>query len=201
MMPEMDGFELCKTLKSDERTSHLPIILLTARHSHQKQLEGFDAGADDYMFKPFSVALLKTRIHNLLTTRREIVEKFKKGTSLYFDTEGVENKDNQFIQAIIDLVLENITDENINADFIAQKMLVSRSLVYLKIEALAGQTVNEFVRNIRLKKSLRLLEQNNLTITEIAYAVGFSSQSYYTRSFTKLYGVSPKEYISKNAKN
>jgi signal transduction histidine kinase/ligand-binding sensor domain-containing protein/DNA-binding response OmpR family regulator len=192
MMPVMDGFELCKTLKADERTSHLPVILLTARQSHQQQLEGFDAGADDYVFKPFSVALLKSRVHNLLNNRSKIIEKFNSGKSLSFDNENADNRDTRFIQRIIGLVLENISEENINADYIANKLLVSRSLVYLKIEAMTGQSVNEFVRNIRLKKSLRLLEQKNMTITEIATAVGFSSQSYYTRSFKKQYGVSPK---------
>jgi signal transduction histidine kinase/AraC-like DNA-binding protein/ActR/RegA family two-component response regulator/streptogramin lyase len=192
MMPVMDGFELCKTLKADERTSHLPVILLTARQSHQLQLEGFDVGADDYIFKPFSVDLLKSRVHNLLNSRNKIIEKFKTGSSFNFDIENSKNRDSKFIQSIIDLVLENILDENINADFIANKLRISRSLVYLKIEAMTGQSVNEFVRNIRLKKSLRLLEQKNMTITEIAHAVGFSSQSYFTRSFTKQYGVSPK---------
>jgi signal transduction histidine kinase/ligand-binding sensor domain-containing protein/DNA-binding response OmpR family regulator len=195
MMPVMDGYELCKTIKTDERTSHLPVILLTARHSQEHQLEGFDAGADDYILKPFSVAILRSRVQNLLNNRNKIIEKFKTGKSLYFEPEAVDNKDTKFIQSIIDLVLENISDENINADYIAKKLLISRSRVYLKIEAMTGQTVNEFIRNIRLKKSLRLLEQKNMTVTEVAHAVGFSSQSYYTRSFKKLYGFAPKEAI------
>lgn len=197
MMPGMDGFELCRTLKSDERTSHLPVILLTARHSQEKQLEGFDAGADDYIFKPFNIDVLKARIKSLLSARQEMIDKFREGTSLYFNDEGIIDKDRQLIQSIIDIVLENITNENINAEFISEKLHISRSLIYLKIEAIARQTVNEFIRNIRLKKSVRLLSSGNMTITEIAYAVGFSSQSYYTRSFTKLYGLPPKEYVKK----
>jgi signal transduction histidine kinase/ligand-binding sensor domain-containing protein/DNA-binding response OmpR family regulator len=198
MMPKLDGFELCKRIKADERTSHIPIILLTARHSHEKHLEGLSVGANDYIFKPFSIALLNLKISNILNSRAEFIEKFNNGNSLYFNTENVENRDNKFIQSVIDIVLEDVTEESINADFIAEKLLVSRSLVYLKIEALTGQTVNEFVRTIRLKKSLRLLSQKNLTITEVAYAVGFNSQSYYTRSFKKQFGKSPKEYLSIN---
>jgi AraC-like DNA-binding protein len=144
------------------------------------------------------MALLKIRIQNLLNVRKEIIEKFKHGNSLYFNDERVEDKDRNLLQSVIDIILENIADENINADFIAKKMHISRSLLYLKIEAISGQTVNEFIRNIKLKKSLRLLAQNNLNITEIAYEVGFSSQSYYTRSFTKLFGFSPKDYIKQN---
>jgi signal transduction histidine kinase/ligand-binding sensor domain-containing protein/DNA-binding response OmpR family regulator len=200
-MPQMDGFELCKTLKSDERTSHLPVILLTAKHSQENQLEGLDAGADDYMFKPFSITVLRMRIQNLLNVRKEIIEKFKHGTSLFFTDERVEDKDRELLQSAINVILENITNENLNAEFIAKKLLISRSLVYLKIEAVSGQTVNEFIRNIRLKKSLRLLAQNKRSITEIAYEVGFSSQSYYTRSFTKLFGVSPKDYILQDKKD
>jgi signal transduction histidine kinase/DNA-binding response OmpR family regulator len=201
MMPKMDGFELCKTIKEDERTSHIPIILLTARHSQEKQFEGFEAGADDYILKPFSLELLKIRIRNLITIRQEIIEKFKHGTSLNFNDERIENKDRILLQSFIDLILENINNENLNADFIANKMNISRSVVYIKIEALSGQTVNEFIRNIRLKKSIRFLGQDSLSISEIAYEVGFTSHSYFTRSFTKHFGISPKDYMAQNRNN
>lgn len=194
-MPNMDGFEFCKNIKSDERTSHIPLILLTARHSQEKQLEGLESGADDYVTKPFNFELLRTRINNLLSSRQELMNKFKNSTGLTFDAENVEGNDRNLIQSIIDIVLENIEEEKINADFIAERVNMSRSLVYLKIEALTGQSVNEFVRNIRLKKSIQLLRDNTMNITEVAYAVGFSSQSYFTRSFVKQFGVSPKKFL------
>ena len=193
-MPNMDGFEFCQNIKSDERTSHIPVILLTARHSQEKQLEGLESGADDYVIKPFNLEILKSRINNLLHSRHELVNKFKNGIELTFDGESVEDKDKKLIQNIIDIVSENIELEKINAEFIAQKVNMSRSLVYLKIEALTGQSVNEFIRNIRLKKSTQLLLNDSKNITEVAYAVGFSSQSYYTRSFIKQFGISPKEF-------
>jgi len=196
MMPVTDGIELCRTLKNDVRTSHIPIILLTARYSQEKEIEGFESGADAYVLKPFNLKLLLSRISNLLIIRRELVERFKTGTSLNFKDQGIETKDQKLIQQIIDLIIENITNEKINAEFIAHKLHLSRSLIYIKIEALAGQTVNEFIRNLRLKKATQLMASGEMTITEIAYAVGFSSQSYFSRSFTKQFGCSPKAYLN-----
>lgn len=196
-MPNMDGFEFCQSIKADDRTSHIPLILLTARHAQEKQLEGFEAGADDYIIKPFNVEILKSRINNLLTSRNELVNKFKNSTGLVFSSKSGEDKDENLIQTIIDIVLENIEVEKINADFIAERVNMSRSLVYLKIEALTGQSVNEFIRTIRLKKSIQLLKSDTKNITEVAYSVGFSSQSYFTRSFIKQFGLSPKEFSNK----
>lgn len=194
-MPNMDGLEFCKNIRLDERTSHIPLILLTARYSQEKQLEGLDSGANDYITKPFNFELLSLKINNLLSSRQELINKFKKSTGLVFDVENVEGNDRSLIQSIINIVIENIEEEKINADFIAERINMSRSLVYLKVEALTGQSVNEFVRNIRLKKSIQLLRDNSLNVTEVAYAVGFSSQSYFTRSFVKQFGVSPTKFM------
>ncbi|MGE5393300.1 MAG: two-component regulator propeller domain-containing protein [Candidatus Saccharibacteria bacterium] len=196
MMPYMDGMELCKRIKSDERTSHVPVVLLSALHAQDKQIEGLEQGADDYIFKPFNLAILNSRIHNLLNTRLELSRKFSNNTSLKYENESANDQDRKLIQSIIDIVLENITNEKINADFISQKILISRSVIYIKVEALTGQSVNEFIRNIRLKKSTALLRRNDIQITEVAYAVGFSSQSYFTRCFTKRFGKSPKEWMA-----
>jgi signal transduction histidine kinase/ligand-binding sensor domain-containing protein/DNA-binding response OmpR family regulator len=196
MMPYMDGVELCRKLKSDERTSHIPVVLLSAMHSQEKQIEGLDQGADDYILKPFNMAILNSRIHNLLHTRLELSQKFKNSTSLEFENDIATDHDRKLIQSIIDIVLENITNEKINADFISRKILISRSVIYIKVEALTGQSVNEFIRNIRLKKSTSLLINKDCNVTEVAYAVGFSSQSYFTRCFTRRFGRSPKEFAT-----
>lgn len=201
MMPEMDGIEMCRRIKTDEQTSHIPVVLLTARYSQEKELQGFESGADAYVLKPFNLQILLSQVANLLNVRREIIEKFRNGTSLFFNDEGIETKDQKVMQEIIDIVIENISNEKINANFIADKMHMSRSLVYIKIEALTGQTVNEFIRSIRLKKALQLLSSQDLTITEVAYSVGFSSQSYFTRSFVKQFGSSPKEYQKNRMKD
>jgi signal transduction histidine kinase/ligand-binding sensor domain-containing protein/DNA-binding response OmpR family regulator len=200
MMPHMDGVEFCKRIKTDERTSHIPVILLTSLHSQEKQIEGLSLGADDYIFKPFNILILKSRISNLLNTRLELSQRFKNSTSLEFDNDSVNETDRKLIQSIIDIVLKNIANEKINADFISKKVLISRSVIYIKVEALTGQTVYEFIRNIRLKKSTSLLKQKEINITEVAYAVGFSSQSYFTRCFTKKFGKSPKDYAQEHYK-
>ena len=197
MMPKINGIDFCRRIKSDERTSHLPVILLTAMHSQENQIEGLETGADDYIFKPFNVALLKTRVNNLLVSRDNLSRKFNESYSLDFEHDTLNDKDKSLIQSVIDIVVENITNEKINADFISRKLLISRSLLYIKIEALTGQSVNEFVRNIRLKKSTSLLLNKKAGISEVAYAVGFSSQSYFTRCFTKKFGISPSEMQEK----
>ncbi|KEO72690.1 hypothetical protein EL17_18310 [Anditalea andensis] len=194
-MPRMDGVAFCQRIKADHRTSHVPLILLTARHAREKQLEGLTSGADDYILKPFNLEILKLRINNLLHSRKELAEKFKNSQELTFENDQVEDKDKILIQSIIDIVLANLEQEKINADFIAQRVNMSRTLVYLKIEALTGQSVNEFIRNIRLKKAIHLLKESSLNITEIAYTVGFSSQSYFSRSFIKQFGMSPKKFL------
>ncbi|MCH7403366.1 two-component regulator propeller domain-containing protein [Belliella kenyensis] len=196
-MPEMDGLEFCKKIKEDELTSHIPVILLTARYAQDVKLEGLKSGADDYIVKPFNLEILKSRVSNLLNSRKELAKKFRESQSFEFDANSIEDSDGKLIQSIIDIILQNIEQEKINADFIAERVNMSRSLVYLKVEALTGQSVNEFVRNIRLKKSMQLLKESSKNITEIAYAVGFSSQSYFSRSFVKQFGISPKEYKNK----
>lgn len=194
MMPVMDGLEFCSIIKNDERTSHTPVILLTARYSEDKHREGFEVGADDYIYKPFNLTLLKSRIENLLLRRSKLIENFQKSTNLYFDHEDVDDGNQLMMQSIIDIVLENISEEKINAEFISKRVHISRSLLYLKIEAISGQTVNEFIRSIRLKKAAQLLLQKKMSVTEIAYAVGFSSQPYFTRCFSKMFDVSPSRY-------
>jgi signal transduction histidine kinase/ligand-binding sensor domain-containing protein/DNA-binding response OmpR family regulator len=195
MMPDSDGIELCSKIKNNEKTSHIPVILLTANQTIEKELEGIKTGADVYIVKPFNTKVLLAQIENLLKIRSELKNKFQKGTSLYFEENSISASDNRLIQEIINIILENISVERINADFISKRIHVSRSVVYVKIEALTGQTVNEFIRNIRLKKALQLIKENSLTITEIVTAVGFNSHSYFSKSFKAQFGCSPKDYV------
>jgi signal transduction histidine kinase/ligand-binding sensor domain-containing protein/DNA-binding response OmpR family regulator len=198
MMPLVDGIELCKHLKKNELTSHIPVVLLTARYSQELEIEGLESGANAYILKPFNLEVLRLTITNILNSRKELVEKFKNGTSLYFENNEVDTSDQKLMQKIINLVLDNIVNNKINATFIAERLYVSRTLLYLKIEALTGQTVNEFINNIRLKKAIQLLLNEDFNITEVAEAVGFTSQSYFSRIFAKNYGYSPKDYVKKN---
>jgi signal transduction histidine kinase/ligand-binding sensor domain-containing protein/DNA-binding response OmpR family regulator len=197
MMPNSDGIELCGKIKSNEKTSHIPVILLTANQTKEKELEGLKIGADAYVVKPFNTKVLRAQIENLLRMRIDLINKFQQGLSLNFNESSIDSRDNKLIQQIINLIVENISEERINADFISKHVHVSRSVVYVKIEALTGQTVNEFIRNIRLKKAVQLIQQSDMAITEVSSAVGFSSHSYFSKSFKAQFGCPPKEYIQR----
>jgi signal transduction histidine kinase/DNA-binding response OmpR family regulator/ligand-binding sensor domain-containing protein len=197
MMPLVNGIELCQTLKRKAETSHIPIILLTARYSQEKEIEGLESGANAYIMKPFNLNVLHLTISNILDNRKNLIEKFKNDSSLFFENNDLESSDQKLIQEIINLVLDNITNNLMNADFISKRLHISRTVLYLKIEALTGQTVNEFINNIRLKKAKQLLLGHDVNITEVSFAVGFTSQSYFSRTFSRQFGYSPKEYIKR----
>lgn len=195
MMPIVGGVELSKRIRENERTSHIPIILLTARYSQEKKIEGLEVGVNDYLTKPFNLEVLHLTISNIFKNRQKLIEKFKHSSSIQYQNESVGSGDHKLIQSAIELVLENVANPKINADFMAEKLFISRTLLYSKLEALTGQTVSEFVNNIRLKRSKQLLLADDVNISEVAYAVGFTSQSYFSRTFSKFYGYSPSDYI------
>ena len=198
MMPLLDGIELCEALKRNELTSHIPIILLSARHSDEAKIEGLGSGANAYLMKPFNQEVLLLTINNILNSRKQLFERFKSDASFFFESNDIESSDQKLIQGIIDLVLENITNNKINAEFIAKRVFISRTVLYTKIEALTGQTVNEFIAHIRLKKAKQFLLNPDINISEVSYKVGYASQSYFSRSFAKAFGYSPSEFISRN---
>jgi len=198
MMPLVSGIELCNKIKSNELTSHIPIVLLTARYSSAKKIEGLKSGANAYLMKPFNLDELLLTITNILNSRTMLMEKFKTDSTFYYENNDLESSDQKLIQKIIDVVLTNIANNKINADFIAKQVFVSRTVLYLKIEAITGQTVNEFINSIRLKKAKQLLLKSESNISEIAFTVGFTSQSYFSRTFAKQFGQSPREYIKQN---
>lgn len=201
MMPIVSGIEMCDKLKKNELTSHIPIVLLTARYSQEKKNEGLISGANAYILKPFNLEELLLTLSNLLANRKKLIEKFKTDTAILFEDEELESTDQKLMHNIINLVLSNISDNKINADFIAKQVFVSRTVLYLKIEALTGQTVNEFINSIRLKKAKQLLLTGDQNISEVSFAVGFTSQSYFSRTFTKQFGYSPSDYIRQNKTN
>jgi len=197
MMPVMDGLTLCKHIKSDERTSHIPLILLTAKQTDDNKIEGFTQGADAYIVKPFTMDLLIVRINNLLDSRRKLRELFAKNTVDKIDLQDdtFTHIDRDFLRKVQVLIEENFNHPNFNVDFIAQYLQMSRRQLYRKIKALTNQSVQEFIITISLKKARTLLLTGEFTISEIAYKVGFSEPSNFSRSFTKFYGMSPKNYL------
>jgi ligand-binding sensor domain-containing protein/DNA-binding response OmpR family regulator len=197
MMPVMDGFEFCRKIKSDERTSHIPVILLTARSGDIHELDGLKTGADSYLTKPFSMQKLQINVSNLLVLQENMRKKFGQQLTLEPLNIIIESSDEEFLQKVLALLEKNITNTDFNVNQFASEIGMSTPIFYKKIKALTGLTVNNFVKSFRLKRAAQLLEQNAGTVYEISYMVGFNDAKYFSKEFRKQFGQSPTEYISK----
>ena len=205
MMPVMDGITLCKQLKDDVRTSHIPIILLTAKDSLQDKEEGYEVGADSYLTKPFSASLLRSRINNLLDSRKKLVAQFQAqstpGSQIDLSekriviAEALSKLDNEFIEKITLLIEENLSSEKIDINYLSDKMCMSGSTLYRKMKALTGLSTNEYIRKVKMENAERLLLEGKFNISEIAYKVGMNSTGYFRQCFKEEFGVSPSDYL------
>lgn len=175
MMPGMDGFALCRKLKSDQRTSHIPVILLTARAGQEDRLEGLETGADDYLTKPFDATELQVRVKNLIEQRRRLHERFRRELMLQPAEITATSIDEVFLQKVMAVVENHIDDPDFETDDLARESGYSRRQLNRKLRALTGESVRGFIRTIRLKRAAQLLQQQSGTVTEIAYRVGFNS--------------------------
>lgn len=191
IMPEMDGFEFCKNIKSDIKTSHIPLLMLTAKARIDNRMEGIELGADAYMVKPFNLRLLKLRLAQLITSRKLIFNKYFSVISDLPENVKTTSIDKEFIEKVLNYINENISDPNLSVEVLANQLNLSKSQFYRKIKALTNQTANEFLRNIRLQKAKQILELGSATVGEVSYKVGFSSHSYFTKCFKNHYGVLP----------
>ena len=198
MMPKMNGYELCSRLKTDERTSHVPVILLTAKAGTEDKIEGLHTGADDYLSKPFDRHELAARVQNLIALRRKLVERFAKRLVLKPSEIVAENQDDAFLKKVMTVVEEHLGDENFEVDTLCRGVGMSRAQLHRKLKALVDQSAMELMRGMRLQRAADLLRQNAGTIAEIAYQVGFSSQAHFTRSFHERFGCSPSEFKKGN---
>lgn len=194
MMPEMDGIQLCTHVKSDIATSHIPVIILSAKVDVSEQLEGLQGGADDYIPKPFSLMIVKTKIHNILRTHRMMIARYKAAKKIEPPKLTVNTIDEQWLEQALKVVNDNIANEKFSTDDFARLMLMSRTSLYTKMKALTGESVKEFIRRIRLNRAAELIGEGNLNISEISYQVGFATPSYFTTSFKKHFGCLPTEY-------
>jgi signal transduction histidine kinase/ligand-binding sensor domain-containing protein/AraC-like DNA-binding protein/ActR/RegA family two-component response regulator len=197
MMPGTDGIELCKKLKKDERTSHIPIILLTALTSKESIQQGLSAGADDYITKPFDISLLHTKVENLFTLRRSLQMKYSGELLLQPKNITLTSPDERFLKKAIETVEKYIDDADLDSDQFAQYLGVSRMQLYRKIGALTDMTVKDFIRDLRLKRAAQLLVQNKLNISEVAYSVGFKDLAHFRRCFRQEFGMTATEYVKK----
>ena len=194
MMPKMDGFKLCNKLKSDERTSHIPLILLTAKASSEDKIEGFETGADDYIMKPFEPEELKARIKNLIEQKIRIHEHFKKQEIFEFDHPNITSIDKKFLQKAFGIINQNISNYLFSVELFAESLNLSTSLLHKKFVSLTGEPPGELLRRIRLKKAVELIEQKFGNISEIALEVGFNNPAYFSECFKKQFGVPPSQY-------
>jgi DNA-binding response OmpR family regulator/two-component sensor histidine kinase len=201
IMPELNGYELCKRIKNDERTSHIPVILLTAMHSKEHELKGLTKGADDYITKPFDLSVLQAKIDNILSIRDSLKEKYTSTMKLEPTNVVLTSPDEKFLKRVVDIIEENISDSDLDIEQFSLKVGVSRMQLYRKLHALTNMTVKEFIRHIRLKRAVQLLEQEKLNISEIAYSVGFKDLSHFRKCFKREYGMSASEYIATKKKS
>ncbi|MBI9071098.1 MAG: response regulator [Melioribacteraceae bacterium] len=198
MMPELDGYELCRKLKSEEKTSHIPIILLTAHSEAENRLKGIKVGAVAYLPKPFDDEELFARVNNLLLENNKIKEKYRQQILSEPENSKVLSLDEKFMIRIKQVVEDDISNWKMDADYLSSQVGISRVQLYRKLKGLTGQTVHEFIRIIRLKRAKQLLDQRKMNVTEIAYYIGFKDLNYFSRCFRKQYGKSPSEYLSQN---
>lgn len=195
MMPVMNGKEFCRKIKKDERTSHIPVVLLTALHSNENQIAGIDAGADDYITKPFDISLLKARVDNMLYIRKALRERYSKEMVLKPKEIVLSSPDEKFLKRVINVIEKNIDNIELDVDSLSQQIGVSRTQLYRKIAALTDMSAKEFVRDIRLKRATQLIVQDKLTISEIALKTGFNDISYFRKCFKEKYGMSASEFL------
>ena len=198
MMPKMDGLEMASVLKNDIRTSHIPIIMITARTTFLDIREGYETGIDDYITKPFSASLLKIRVRNILNTREKLKGFYSKRFSL--ETLGVEvtSVDEKFMQKLYEVMENNISNPELNLDGFCREIGMSRANLYRKIKAITNLSPNEFIRNFRLETAAKILKESKMPVSDVFVAVGFNSLAYFSNCFKALYGISPSEYIKEN---
>lgn len=198
MMAEMDGLALCTKLKTDERTSHIPVILLTAKASLSHQLSGFKTGADAYISKPFSVQLLELNVRNLLSSRKLMQQKYSRQITLQPQNVVIESMDEQFLSRIVAITEELMDNPDFGVAMLAEKIGMSQSVLYKKLKAVTDLSVNDFLKSIRLKRAAQLLQQQKMTVYEVAYAVGYDDRKYFSKEFKKLFGKTPTEYATES---
>jgi AraC-like DNA-binding protein len=194
----MDGLEVCSILKNDERTSHIPVIMCTAKTTLEEKIEGLKSGADEYIFKPFDIKELKVRISNLIVSREKLRMKYGMLTGLEFTDKLSMSMDDNFMARVATIITENIRDFDFDVGALQEKTGMSRVHLYRKIKAITGLSPSALIRNFRMKNAAELIKMKSMSLTKIALNVGFTNPSYFSKCFRDYYGVSPKEYSDNN---
>ncbi|EOS01151.1 hypothetical protein C799_03005 [Bacteroides thetaiotaomicron dnLKV9] len=197
MMPEMDGIELTHRIKNNIRTSHIPVILLTANDNIENEKRGYKEGADAFLAKPFHWEILLSRIENLLAQKVQRQQIFEKEIEVNPKDITISSLDEKLMQKAMELINSNLSNSEYSIEDLSSDMAMSRSHLYRKIHSITGQTPTDFVRSIRLKKAAEMLKEGEMTVVEVAYTVGFNTPGYFTKSFKKMFGVLPTQYSNK----
>jgi len=195
LMPVMDGIKFCKNLKTTKETSHIPVLMLTAKSSQESEVQGLKIGADDYIRKPFDMELLQLKLSNIIHQRDQLRKVFNRKITLQPNEVTVTSADEKFLQRAIEIVEKHMMNTDFNVEMLVKEMSHSRSNLYLKFKELTGLSSSEFIRNIRLKRAVQLLDQSDMSVKEIMYMTGFNTASYFSKCFKKQFGVVPSEYV------
>ena len=194
MMPEMNGIDLCRKIKEDQRTSHIPVILLTAWSSEEIQMQGYTTGANDYITKPFNFEILLSRINNLLIQQESLKKNLQKHIDVHPGEIIVDSADEKLIRLALEVIEKNIDNTDFSVEELSRSLCMSRAAMYKKVTALTGKTPIEFIRSIRLKHAAQLLEKTQMTVSEIAFEVGFNNTKYFVKYFKEEFNMLPRDY-------
>jgi signal transduction histidine kinase/DNA-binding response OmpR family regulator len=195
VMPKMDGIEMCRNLKTDEKTSHIPVVMLTGKSGIEDRLLGLDTGADAYLTKPFNIKELRLQVTKLIEQRKKLRERFTRELHLEPRDIAVTSADEKFINRAMEIIEKNIGNSEFEVRHFEEEMFMSRMQLFRKIKALTNQTPGDFIRTIRLKRAASLIKQNFGNIAQITFEVGFNNPSYFAKCFKDLYGVLPSDYL------
>jgi two-component system cell cycle response regulator len=195
MMPVMDGFELCKTIKTNFEYSHIPVILLTAKNTLQSKIEGLETGADAYIEKPFSPEYLRVQIANLLSNRAKIKEYFVSSPLVHIKSMAHTKTDELFLEQLNEAIYNNLEDAELDVEKLAKFVNMSKPTLYRKIKSISDLTPNELINITRLKRAAELLREGNYKIYEVADMTGYGSQTNFGRNFLKQFGMTPSDYL------
>ncbi|MDL2241539.1 response regulator [Bacteroidales bacterium OttesenSCG-928-L03] len=198
MMPEMDGLELCRALKKNIETCHIPIILLTAKNRTEDRIECYNAGADGYISKPFEMKVLEARISNFISNKRAKQQEFQANKEINITTLEYPSMDEEFLNKAIEIIEQNLSDSEFDVSVFAKELHLSKSTLYRKLKNMTGLSPVEFIRNIRLKHACQILKNQSIPISEVAYTVGFSDPNYFAQCFKTEFNITPKDYRKKN---
>jgi CheY-like chemotaxis protein/AraC-like DNA-binding protein/nitrogen-specific signal transduction histidine kinase len=196
MMPKMDGNELARILKNDERTSHIPIIILTAKSGQENKIEGLQTGADDYLTKPFDLQELRVRVENLINIRKKLQEKFSKGEFLSKPAgKKLKSIDEKFLARVLEVIEKHLSEEDFSIEECSSEVGMSRTHLHKKLRALVGKSPSQYVRTVRLYRAKLMIEEEKGNISEVAYSVGFSSPAYFSKCFKDQFGYPPSNIM------